>query len=115
MSRDKPRYESLDFWRGVACLMVIVFHATMNCHETDTGTDLAHRIIDLTSYFWMGVPMFFVISGYCIAATADSSRRKQLGTIEYFRRRFRRIFPPYWAFAVISLIIACGMIALTAR
>lgn len=40
--------------------------------------------------------MFFVISGYCISATADSSRRKRQGTTAYFYRRFRRIYPPYW-------------------
>ena len=40
--------------------------------------------------------MFFVISGYCISATADSSRRKRQGTGAYFYRRFRRIYPPYW-------------------
>jgi peptidoglycan/LPS O-acetylase OafA/YrhL len=51
---------------------------------------------------WIGVPIFFVISGYCISATADSSRRKGTPVITYFYRRWRRIFPPYWIFLGIA-------------
>jgi peptidoglycan/LPS O-acetylase OafA/YrhL len=52
--------------------------------------------LNIMHYGNLGVPMFFVISGYCIAATAQSAleRRTPLGT--YFWRRFRRIYPPYW-------------------
>jgi peptidoglycan/LPS O-acetylase OafA/YrhL len=50
---------------------------------------------------WTGVPMFFVISGYCISASADSARRKSQGAKTYFMRRFRRIYPPYWIALVI--------------
>ncbi len=89
------RYQSLDLWRGVACLMVVVFHSSFYLPP--------NAIIER---LWMGVPMFFVISGYCIASTADKERRSSRGVRSYFWRRFRRIFPPYWiAFVIFALLV----------
>jgi peptidoglycan/LPS O-acetylase OafA/YrhL/glycosyltransferase involved in cell wall biosynthesis len=44
----------------------------------------------------IGVPMFFVISGYCITAAAHAAqlRSHSFGTFMY--RRARRIYPPYF-------------------
>src|SRR5262249_34134627 len=69
-----PRYQSLDAWRGVACLMVVVYHATIITHDTrpQSSSGLAHNIITQAHLLNAGVPMFFVISGYCISAAADS-------------------------------------------
>jgi peptidoglycan/LPS O-acetylase OafA/YrhL len=59
----------------------------------------------LIDQMWIGIPMFFVISGYCISATADSSRRKSHPTSHYFKRRIRRIFPPYWVALIFTIIL----------
>src|SRR3954454_448248 len=95
--RTSRRFESLDHWRGLACLLVIVYHSTIVYLAThrDDGSAL-RRLLDFTHHFNVGVALFFVISGYCIAAAADNSRvrRDHIGT--YFVRRFRRIYPPYW-------------------
>ncbi len=56
----------------------------------------------LTTYMNVGVPIFFVISGYCIMATLDARQSHGRGVSGYFQRRFRRIFPPYWAALLIS-------------
>lgn len=95
-----PRYDTLDAWRGLACLMVVVFHASYNvvrpgAVEVHIGGG-GQVVLDTLRWLWLGVPMFFVISGYCIAGTADSSRRSQRTVVSFFRRRLRRIFPPYW-------------------
>ena len=97
-----PRYNSLDFWRGTACLFIVVLHAAFFAKVGLTDAEmhkhhLAAMVFNLINHWmWVGVPMFFVISGYCIAATADSSRRKSHPTANYFKRRLKRIFPPYW-------------------
>jgi peptidoglycan/LPS O-acetylase OafA/YrhL len=57
----------------------------------------------------VGVPIFFVISGYCISATADAERRKRAGTKRYFKRRLRRIFPPYWIALGLLFIFVAGL------
>lgn len=89
-----PRYLSLDIWRGVACLMVVVGHSTDSLPAGRIS--LARRALAVLGTGWLAVLGFFVISGYCIAATCDSTRRKPHALREYFRRRLRRIFPPYW-------------------
>ena len=42
--------------------------------RTEGGTAVEWLLYAAT-YLWLGVPLFFVISGYCIAASADSARR----------------------------------------
>jgi peptidoglycan/LPS O-acetylase OafA/YrhL len=72
------RFDLIDGWRGLAALAVVVHHVT-------------GRIL-------IGGPavmLFFVISGYCIAASADSCKRRGLGFGTFMMRRVRRIYPPY--------------------
>ena len=105
-----PRYHSLDFWRGLACLLVVVYHSTfyaatpaLLARVTSAGGTFADWLMAGCTWLWVGVPLFFVISGYCISATADSTRRKAVPVRLYFWRRLRRIFPPYWIFLAISV------------
>lgn len=107
----RPRFESLDQWRGLACLLVIVYHSTI-LHVTSvqehpqvaTGaTAVAEWLLAQTNTFSVGVALFFVISGYCISAAADRVRQKGHGVREYFFRRFRRIYPPFWIVLVLSV------------
>jgi peptidoglycan/LPS O-acetylase OafA/YrhL len=54
----------------------------------------------------LGAPLFFVISGYCIASSLDSSRRKGTPSTRFLARRLWRIYPPYWAsVALIALLV----------
>ncbi len=71
----------VDAWRGLASLGVVVDHLGYNA-----GLDLGHSC----------VMVFFVISGYCIAAATDSCRRNHIGPAGYMWRRVRRIYPPYF-------------------
>jgi len=99
MSLD--RYRSLDAWRGVACLGVVVYHA---------GLLGKGWILSLTARGEQGVAMFFVISGYCIASAADRAHRAELPLRFYFWRRFRRIFPPFWALLGLTAALLAGLL-----
>ncbi len=72
-----PRYELLDGVRGLAALAVVLHHIGV--------ADIGH----------FSVMIFFVISGYCITASAESSRRNAHGFREFMLKRVRRIYPPY--------------------
>ncbi len=63
----------------------------------------------------MGVPFFFVISGYCIAASADSNRRREHTPWSFLRRRFWRIYPLYWVsfFSIVVLVTVLDAIGLS--
>jgi hypothetical protein len=111
-----PKYPSLDIWRGVACLKVVIYHSTyFACRDAEAANDAGSSIIAATGHLWVGVPIFFVISGYCISATADSSRRRRNSAKSYFLRRFRRIYPPYWAAALVYLAFILAAAPMTDR
>jgi peptidoglycan/LPS O-acetylase OafA/YrhL len=112
------RYYSLDIWRGVACLLIVINHATMYLTSDDslarTEGAASKLIIKFFDHCWIGVPMFFVISGYCIVAACDGARWKPRAWKQYFFRRFKRIFPPYWVsmlglFLIVSLLQLVGL------
>ena len=71
------RYELLDGLRGLAALAVAASHLLL--------IDAGHT----------AVMVFFIISGYCITASAESCRRAGLSFREFMWRRVRRIYPPY--------------------
>ncbi len=104
------RYQTLDAWRGFACVLLVIFHSTMHVNATaERGTSwvntLGFLLVTATKQLNVGVPIFFVISGYCIMATLEARRRSGEGVRVYFWRRFRRIYPPYWAALVVSSIL----------
>jgi peptidoglycan/LPS O-acetylase OafA/YrhL len=76
------RYEMIDGLRGLAALAVVAHHL---------------GIAPLGHY---AVMLFFVISGYCIAAAAEAGRCKGMSFARFMWRRLHRIYPPYF-FAVI--------------
>lgn len=108
------RYQSLDLWRGLACLMLVFYHCTFygeyrfRLSDASSWT-LAGLPLYLVRFLWVGVPIFFVISGYCIAASVDSLRRRPHSTIDYFVRRFRRIYPPLWIMCALGVAFTIGL------
>ena len=81
---SKPRYEILDGLRGVAALMVIVFH----CFETYIpvfGTQIVN-------HGYLAVDFFFVLSGFVIGYAYDD-RWNRMTTWGFFKRRLTRLHP----------------------
>ena len=94
----EPRYETLDVWRGLACLMVVLHHSGFALRWSDAeGSTARWLAVGFVRLMDQGVPLFFVISGYCIAASLDGHRRRGSSSWEFLKRRVRRIYPPYWA------------------
>lgn len=94
-----PRYSMIDAWRGLAALGVVVNHLGVGWARFDLG----HAC----------VMVFFVISGYCIAAATDACQRNHLRFHTYMWRRIRRIYPPY--FFALCLFVATRLVKLKSR
>lgn len=90
---------SLDIARGLAALMVFCFHIS------NLITAASPTLGRLASYGYMGVPIFFVISGYCMAASAKQVLRKNRSAGSFLRKRFLRIYPPFWASILVIMAI----------
>jgi peptidoglycan/LPS O-acetylase OafA/YrhL len=104
---ESSRYESLTHWRGAACLFVVAFHSmSAGCGiRFPDGPGPLAGIVAITGRLWIGVPLFFVISGYCITASAEATRhRHQRPGPGFFWRRFRRIYPPFWAWLGVTAL-----------
>jgi peptidoglycan/LPS O-acetylase OafA/YrhL len=111
------RYHSLDIWRGVACLLVILHHSTIYSDywisltrgDTPSSSSVWSYLVSTTSVMWIGVPVFFVISGYCISVTVDAAVRNGTTGYTYFMRRIRRIYPPYLVFTAFMIVFAFAL------
>src|SRR5262245_37997820 len=101
-SNDEPRYRTLDPRRGLDCLMVIVFHATL---DASASSGMAGVLIGMARYGWVGVPIFFAISGYCIAVSLAAERRRGGTSSGFLIRRMCRIYPPYWVLLIFTVAL----------
>lgn len=82
--------------RFFAAFIVVIFHLNLFVpHVNNWYTYLA-------KYGWLGVPIFFVISGYCIMISAYNSA----GSFSFLVKRFFRIYPTYWLSIIIVGIAA---------
>jgi peptidoglycan/LPS O-acetylase OafA/YrhL len=98
-------YAYLDGVRAVAVVMVVVVHcwgAAGSPQPRVFGIDLSF----IPGAFWMGVDLFFVLSGFLLArpwfqAELDGSPRPTL--FHFWKRRLRRIGPAYY-FSVVMLL-----------
>lgn len=98
----KPvHYKVLDGFRGLAILLVFAYHAF---HSTHLSSFPARALEWFGGGGWMGVDLFFVLSGFLITGILIAS----VGLPRYFRnfyiRRSLRIFPLFYG--VLLLLFA---------
>lgn len=98
-TREPRRFASLHAGRGIAAMLVMMYHATILAHDKFASEFLG-------GWFWMGnagVDFFFVLSGFVIYTThADDLGRPERAP-RYLRKRFVRVFPPYWVATMMVL------------
>ncbi|MBS1510847.1 MAG: acyltransferase [Bacteroidetes bacterium] len=84
-SDSKKHYPILDALRGVAAIMVVLFHLL----ETFTGGDHSKQIIN---HGYMAVDFFFLLSGFVIGYAYDD-RWGKMSLGGFFKRRLIRLHP----------------------
>lgn len=101
------RYPALDGIRAVAILLVLGRHATLPLDGSAAvaGFDASALWVFLRNG-WLGVDLFFVLSGFLIARTLrrewDGGWRTGL-PLSYMKRRMLRTFPLYYAVILLCL------------
>ena len=93
---------AIDGLRGVACFLVIWHHCV---HYGNIRPGWVGRSV---SYGYLGVDLFFLLSGFCLAFPFLQQNKKQFVWKEYLRRRVLRILPPYWA--VLAALMGIGVL-----
>ena len=98
----ESRLNSLDVSRGIAALMVVLYHANFLCS--------AARMKPFDSFFAFGdsgVDFFFVLSGFIMTWIHRKDWGKPKRLPNYLWRRFVRIYPTYW---VATLLCATPLV-----
>ncbi len=98
----QPRITHLDGMRGLAILMVIAYHAYARWPELLPFVATTQHN-PLFSFGWVGVQLFFMISGFVIFMTLDKSQ----GYISFLQKRWLRLFPAM-LIASVLLFLAGG-------
>jgi peptidoglycan/LPS O-acetylase OafA/YrhL len=101
--RALGQFRTLDAWRGFAALSVVAVHAIGPVHD-QVPVEQRNALLRFGMEGGIGVPIFFVISGYCIAQAAVSCRGGTSPLRAFAKRRLRRIFPPYWIAALLFVL-----------
>lgn len=99
MKDTTNRIPTLDGWRGIAILCVIIAHF-------QAGYFLGRR--PFHDWQWLilgghGVAIFFVLSGYLI--TSRLFAEGEIGLKRFYMRRFFRLMPTVWAYLAFLLFL----------
>lgn len=91
-----PKYRpDIDGLRAVAVLSVVAFHA----------------FPDIVSGGFIGVDIFFVISGFLISTILfENLRRGTFSFAEFYRRRIRRIFPALIVVLIATMVLGWALL-----
>jgi peptidoglycan/LPS O-acetylase OafA/YrhL len=106
-----------DILRGVAILMVVVYHAfgpnwgyfvPWSDWLRDFSASPSRALLWCypITFGWVGVPLFFVISGFCIHYSF--LRATRFDARHFFWRRFWRIYPTYIAALLVFTLLLPG-------
>jgi peptidoglycan/LPS O-acetylase OafA/YrhL len=98
LSLNKRRVPELDGIRGIAIILVI------GCHYEV----FARQLWGLPKFGWVGVDIFFILSGFLITSVLLNLRDQDDSFKAFYSRRFRRILPSY----IIFMALIYGMSAL---
>jgi peptidoglycan/LPS O-acetylase OafA/YrhL len=88
---ERKRFEELDVLRGLAAVMVVVFHFTMGRNQADLGFKLGTT----------GVDLFFIISGFVILLSLEHVEKSG----QFIINRISRLYPTYWACVSLTFLI----------
>lgn len=93
------RVELIDYLRLIAALGVILFHYTFNGIDNGKISSISQipALTQFTKFGYLGVELFFMISGYVIFFSA-----KNKSFSRFVSSRAMRLYPAYWAGLVIT-------------
>ena len=87
----KRRYQQLDALRIAAALLVVLYHYCALGPSNGAIADHYPAIEPLAKYGYLGVSLFFVISGFVITLSVEGRT-----TSAFLLARARRLYPAFW-------------------
>jgi len=114
------RLRGIDALRGAAALGVVLYHAVEQGNHV-LPNNLLHylvRVVQFASSFgYIGVFLFFVISGFCIhlqwARSKASGIEPDVRFGAFWKRRIRRLYPPYIITLLLFMLLTAATVGLS--
>jgi peptidoglycan/LPS O-acetylase OafA/YrhL len=113
------RLRGIDALRGVAALGVVFYHAVDPARNVVPNNLVEYpvRLVQFGSSFgYIGVFLFFVISGFCIhlqwAKAKAAGTEPDLRFGRFWKRRIRRLYPPYLIALLLFLLLTAATVGL---
>lgn len=91
---------AIDGLRGIAILLVLIHHFT----PVVSGTWFTKKMLTVAHTGWVGVDLFFVLSGFLITSILLRTKNAPDYFLNFYARRTLRIFPIYYATLAVVLL-----------
>ena len=97
----RKRLYHIDLLRFLAALYVLFFHYCFRGYSKDNLTTLQFASIEeFSKYGYLGVDLFFIISGFVILMSALNS-----DITRFMISRFSRLYPAYWVCVLLTATV----------
>ncbi len=97
--KNKLRFHELDILRFLAALAVVFFHYTF-LNSTEYQTLSSYPVLgEIFKYGYLGVELFFIISGFVILLTAAKKDWKG-----FIVSRLARLYPAFWVAVTLTFL-----------
>lgn len=117
---ESRRLRGIDALRGVAAMGVVLYHAIEQGKHVLPNNVLQYPIQAAqfaSSFGYIGVFLFFVISGFCIhlqwAKAKANGVEPEIRFGSFWKRRIRRLYPPYLIALLLFLLLTAWTVGLS--
>ncbi len=106
----------LDSLRGLAALYIVLHHATLQINFSENNPNIfvksfVYVTMNGFQYGHYAVDLFIVLSGFCLMLPVIRNDGEiKGGAINFFKKRVRRILPPYYLAMGLSLLLIFTLI-----
>lgn len=98
MDHKPDRFNEIDLLRGVACIAVVFFHYLSRAPIAGWMPGALHPMSNaFAQYGYLGVHLFFMISGFVILLSARGASPRS-----FVASRISRLYPAFWAAASLT-------------
>ena len=95
------RFYEIDLLRFLAALSVVFYHYTYRGFTQGNYSPLEFPEIGrVTRYGYLGVELFFIISGYAVLLSAQGKTVRQ-----FFLSRITRLYPAFWVACTLTFTV----------
>ena len=101
----RAKMPELDSLRGVAILLVVFYHGFFWSNGLTGLSGFGKLFVNLTRVGWLGVNLFFVLSGFLITGILVDSKTQKHYYRRFYMRRALRILPAFYALLLVLCFI----------